>query len=86
MNEIDFTRIELIDTISTNGRTSKQLTLTSWNGQKPKLDLRTWKDTQTGLEPCRGITLNREEAEALCDALKSYLTRTERETVVQQDG
>lgn len=83
MKDIDFRRIEVIDTISTNGSTAKQLTLTSWNGQAPKLDLRTWKETADGPQPCRGITLTRGEADALCDALKSYLTRTERETEVQ---
>lgn len=82
-DDYDFTRIEVIETISTNGNTLKELTLTSWNGQKPKLDLRTWKNTQTGLKPCRGITLNREEAESLCNALKSFLTRTEKEKAAE---
>ena len=69
-------RIErTIAEISSGGKSAKRLTLTGWNGNPAKLDLRTWITDESGREtPGRGITLTDEEAQALADALQAYLT------------
>ena len=46
---------------------SKEINLISWNGGEPKYDIRNW---HPGREKCgKGITLTRDEAIALMDAL-----------------
>lgn len=56
---------------------SKQLTLTSWNGNPAKLDLRTWRTVDGEQQPGKGLTLTTTEAAALADALKEYLSNGE---------
>jgi hypothetical protein len=46
---------------------SKQLNLISWNGREPKYDLRDW--SADGEKMSKGITLSREELNALKDLL-----------------
>lgn len=54
-------------------RGMKRLTLTSWNGNPAKLDLRPWTIEPTGKAlPGKGLTLTDAEARALCDALCAY--------------
>ena len=59
-----------IAVMATNERGySKEINLVSWNGAEPKYDIRSWSP---GRERCgKGITLTREEAIALMDALIS---------------
>ena len=46
---------------------TKEINLVSWNGADPKYDIRNW---HPGKEKCgKGITLTRDEAIALMDAL-----------------
>lgn len=59
--------------ISSTGSTAKRLTLTSWNGNPAKLDLRVWRTDEDPPKPAKGITLTDEEAQALADALQGYL-------------
>ena len=48
---------------------TKEINLVSWNGGEPKYDIRNWHPDR---EKCgKGITLTREEAIALMDALIS---------------
>ena len=59
--------------ISSSGKGTKRLTLTSWNGQPAKLDLRTWITDASGKEtPGRGITLTEAEAFTLAAELQVY--------------
>lgn len=55
--------------LSSTGTTEKRLTLTSWNGNPAKLDLRIWRTDESPPRPGRGITLTDEEARILADAL-----------------
>ena len=62
--------VEPIKVLSENERGyTKEINLVSWNGAEPKFDIRNW---HPGREKCgKGITLTREEAIALKDALIS---------------
>ena len=60
--------------IGSTGSTAKRLTLTSWNGNPAKLDLRIWRTDEEPPKPGRGLTMTEEEAQALADALTAYLT------------
>jgi len=59
--------------ISSSGSTAKRLTLTSWNGNPSKLDLRVWRTGEEPAQPGRGLTLTDAEAAALTAALDAYL-------------
>lgn len=59
--------------IGSAGENAKRLTLTSWGNRPAKLDLRVWRTGENPPKPGRGVTLSLEEAEALRDALNSYL-------------
>lgn len=63
----------VIAEISSTASTRKLLTLTAWNGNPAKLDLRVWRDTEDGRQPGRGVTLTEEEAAALLCGLADYL-------------
>lgn len=59
--------------ISRTDRGIKRLTLTSWNGNPAKLDLRIWVTDETGKEkPGRGITLSEAEAFTLAAELQVF--------------
>ena len=60
--------------ISSSGSTAKRLTLTSWNGNPSKLDLRVWRTGEEPAQPGRGLTLTDAEATALTAALDAYLS------------
>ena len=64
---------EIIHEIAVLGESSsgstKEINLISWNGAKPKYDIRSWSP---GREKCgKGITLTEEEAKRLLLALQS---------------
>ena len=66
--------VEHIEVLSSQGNTSKELNLVSYNGGAPKYDLRTWQRDEDGSEKMfKGITLNEEEAQLLRDALVRVL-------------
>ena len=62
--------VEPIAVLSENERGyTKEINLVSWSGADPKYDIRNW---HPGREKCgKGITLTRDEAIALMDALIS---------------
>jgi hypothetical protein len=64
-----------IATLSTNSfeNTALELNLVSYRGAEPKLDLRKWNKANNQL--LKGITLNREEAEKLKNALVEELAQ-----------
>ena len=53
----------------------KELNLVEWNGTAAKLDIRDWDPEHTHMS--RGVTLRREEAEALRELLEAYLQEGE---------
>ena len=52
---------------------AKRLTLTSWNDNPAKLDLRIWTDVDTEPRPGKGVTLSLEEAQILAVILTDYI-------------
>lgn len=48
---------------------TKELNLVAWNGAPEKYDLRDWDPDHEHMS--RGITLHKEEAEKLCEFLKT---------------
>lgn len=52
-------------TADTKAKVSKQLNLVSWNGGKESYELRSWKQTESGTQPLKGITLSLDELRAL---------------------
>ncbi len=63
--------------ISSTGSSAKRLTVTSWNGNPAKLDLRIWRTDEEPAKPGKGITLTDAEAKTLADALNGYLSSLE---------
>lgn len=63
-------KVERMLAQSTEGKTTKRLTVTSWNGAPAKLDLRIWHE---GEKPGKGVTLTDEEAIIFNTALNEYL-------------
>lgn len=44
---------------------TKELNFVSWNECKPGYELRSWKQTENGKQPLKGITLSLDELRAL---------------------
>lgn len=73
---ISFTIKQDIATLSSTTTTRKALTLVAWNNYPEKLDLRTWRQDESGAElPGKGITLTHDEARALARALTDYFNK-----------
>lgn len=56
---------------STASGWSTRLNLISWNGGKPKLDIRSWNEDMTRMG--KGISLSEDDAKDLAGLLNSYL-------------
>lgn len=56
---------------STASGWSTRLNLISWNGGKPKLDIRSWNEDMTSMG--KGISLSEDDAKDLAGLLNSYL-------------
>lgn len=70
MAEIKYEITEEIKVLSENAKGwTKELNLVSWNDREPKFDLREWAPEHEKMS--KGITLSREEAVALKEALNS---------------
>lgn len=61
--------------LSAQGETQKLLTVTAWNGNAGKLDLRAWRTEGGELRPNKGITLTDDEAQTLLEALQAYFSK-----------
>lgn len=69
MADIKYDIVEEIGVISESGKGwTKELNLVSWNGATPKYDIRDWAPNHEKMG--KGITLNDDEARALCSLLK----------------
>lgn len=67
--EISFEIVEHIGVLSTGSKgLTKELNLISWNGREPKYDLREWSPEHDKMG--KGVTLSKEELEALKDLLQ----------------
>lgn len=66
-----FTITEHIATLSKSGNVTKELNRVEYNGYPAKLDLRSWREDETGKHPLKGLTLTNEEAAALYEALET---------------
>lgn len=67
--EISFEIVEHIVVLSTGSKGwTKELNLISWNGREPKYDLREWSPEHDKMG--KGVTLSKEELEALKDLLQ----------------
>lgn len=56
-----------------DGNWMKHLTLTQWNDDEPKYDIRAWNDDMTKCG--RGITLTKEELIDLSDLIEKILSK-----------
>lgn len=72
MKEIQYEIIKEIAVLSRrDGGYTKEINLIAWNGNAPKIDIRSFSPNR---EKCgKGITLTAEEAAALLEALKKEL-------------
>jgi len=61
-----------IATLSQYGDTTKEVNLISYNGSKPKVDIRGWKVVDGEKKFMKGLTLNEAEVDALRLALLQY--------------
>jgi hypothetical protein len=68
MSEIKYEIVKKIGVLSTSGSGwTKELNLISWNDREPKYDLRDWSADHEKMS--KGVTLSREELQALEDLL-----------------
>ena len=68
MADFKFDIVEHLGVISENSKGwTKELNLVSWNGARPKFDLRDWAKKKKKMG--KGITLSNEEFEALKDLM-----------------
>ena len=68
MADFKFDIVEHLGVISENSKGwTKELNLVSWNGARPKFDLRDWAPDHEKMG--KGITLSNEEFEALKDLM-----------------
>ena len=68
MADFKYDIVQHLGVISENPKgCTKELNLISWNGAKPKYDLRDWAPNHEKMG--KGITLNNEEFEALKDLI-----------------
>lgn len=63
--------VEQIATLSINGAVTKELNRVSYNGAKPKYDIRSWRRENGEERLLKGLTLSDEEFEALKEAIAS---------------
>ena len=69
MADIKFEIYNNLGILSVNSRGwKKEVNIVSWNGRKPKLDIRDWDENHEKMG--KGITLSREEALELRNVLK----------------
>ena len=74
MAEIKYSIEEALGALSESARGwTKELNLISWNGAAPKYDIRDWSPDHEKMG--KGITLSREEAEALYNLLGEVLAK-----------
>jgi hypothetical protein len=72
--EIKFEIVEKIGVLSEGNKGwRREINQVSWNGREAKLDLRDWSEDH--LRMGKGVTLSREEAQALVQILADWLKK-----------
>jgi hypothetical protein len=72
LTEIKYEITEEIKVLSENSNGwTKQLNLVSWNGSKPKYDIRDWSPEKDRM--AKGITLTEEEMKILVETMNNRL-------------
>ncbi|MBQ8944512.1 MAG: YdbC family protein [Clostridia bacterium] len=75
MPEFTYEVVENVAVLSENPKGwTKELNLISWNGREPKYDIREWAPDHEKMG--KGVTLSKEEMEALCEAVKKLRVKT----------
>lgn len=70
MTDIKFDIIEKLGTIGEGSKGwSKEVNIISWNGRKPKIDIRDWDENNEKMG--KGLTLTKEELKTLKGLLNS---------------
>ena len=70
MTDIKFDIIEKLGTIGEGSKGwSKEVNIISWNGRKPKVDIRDWDENNEKMG--KGLTLTKEELKTLKGLLNS---------------
>lgn len=70
--KFDYNVVKHYATLSRSGSVSKEFNLVSYNGNKPKYDLRSWKTEADGSrKPYKGLTLTDEELNILISVFNS---------------
>lgn len=67
--EFSYEIVEKYGVISEDDKYAKELNLISYNGAKPKIDIRTWTKTDDEYRMGKGITLTYQEAMKLKELL-----------------
>lgn len=76
-NEVTFEIQEHIGVLNTHETGwSKEVNIVSWNGNKPKIDIRDWSPDHKQMG--RGITLTREEGDKLVRSLGQRIIEQQR--------
>ena len=72
MRDFNYEIKKRLGILGQNGDKTLELNLISYNGAKPKFDLRRWDRSGGGEKMLKGLTMTNEEAEALYEALTDY--------------
>lgn len=69
--EFDFEIKQSLGTLTTGpeAKVTKELNVVAWNGNKESYELRSWKQTENGKQPLKGIVLTVDELGALREIL-----------------
>ncbi len=71
MAEIKFEIVKSLGVISEVGNGwKKEVNVVSWNGRRPKLDIRDWDENHERMR--KGITLHADEVESLKEILEEF--------------
>jgi hypothetical protein len=70
LGKFEYSITEEIATLSEKNGFSKEINMISYNGAEPKIDIRNWSDDEGERKMGKGITLTKEEARILRDALE----------------
>lgn len=71
MADFKFEVTERIGVLHEAGEYTTEVNRISWNGSRPKIDIRKWHTTEAGKQAMKGITLTDEEAKKLVALLSA---------------
>ena len=73
MAEIKYEIVKSLGVLSESGNGwRKEVNIISWNGRKPKLDIRDWDETHERMK--KGVTLHADDVETLKSILEDFDT------------